>query len=368
MEKNAKIIGLPKARAIAFYLPQFHPIPENDVWWEPGFTEWTNVSRAKPLYAGHAQPKHPADLGYYDLRVPEVRQAQAALAKEAGIEGFCYWHYWFGNNRKVLERPLKEVLESGDPNFPFCICWANESWTGVWHGASDRILIEQTYPGEEDYKSYFQDLLTYFRDKRYIRVDGKPLFVVYSPQNLPNANEFTKLFQQWAIEAGLPGLYLVSLAKNPAHLAWGFQAFGSKPPGAYIGQLVKGSWWRRRVLYRQRGLRQWKWKGLKVFNYQHFVDAELEKPLHSGELPVVVPNWDNTPRSGRNGLVLEHATPEAFGRYLRKMIELVQNRPEQERIVFIKAWNEWAEGNYLEPDKQYGRERLKVCRESILSE
>ena len=165
------------ARLIAFHLPQFHPIPENDEWWGKGFTEWTNTGKAKPLFPGHDQPKVPTDLGYYDLRLPEARKAQADLARKYGVEGFCYYHYWFGGKR-LLERPVNEIIASGEPDFPFCLCWANESWTGIWHGAPRRMLMEQTYPGEADHRAHFEYLLTAFRDKRYITVDGRPRFVI----------------------------------------------------------------------------------------------------------------------------------------------------------------------------------------------
>ena len=172
-----------KARVIAFYLPQFHPIPENDEWWGKGFTEWTNTAKAKPLFPGHYQPHVPADLGFYDLRVPETRIAQAEMAKEYGIEGFCYYHYWFAGKR-LLERPFDEVLNSGMPDFPFCLCWANQTWTGIWHGSPDRVLIEQTYPGPEDEEVILIICCKAFHDQRYIKVDGKPMFLVYCPKRV----------------------------------------------------------------------------------------------------------------------------------------------------------------------------------------
>src|ERR1017187_7945146 len=197
------------ARLIAFYLPQFHPILENDAWWGAGFTEWTNVAKAKPLFPGHYQPHVPADLGFYDLRVPETRTAQAALARNAGIEGFCYYHYWFAEKR-LLERPFNEVLKSGEPDFPFCLCWANETWSGVWHGAPNRILIEQTYPGAEDHERHFYDLLPTFQDKRYMRVNNRPLFTLYAPQKLPAAAGFIAQWQNLSQKNGLPGIHFVA--------------------------------------------------------------------------------------------------------------------------------------------------------------
>src|SRR5205809_7458559 len=176
--------GAPDVRLIAFYLPQYHPIPENDQWWGPGFTEWTNTAKARPLFRGHYQPHVPADLGFYDLRQPETREAQAEMARAYGIEAFCYYHYWFGNGRRLLQRPFEEVVQLGQPDFPFCLCWANETWTGVWHGLSSHVLIEQTYPGKEDAARHFHTLLPAFLDRRYVTVDGKPLFLVHSPTEL----------------------------------------------------------------------------------------------------------------------------------------------------------------------------------------
>ena len=204
-----------KARVIALYLPQFHPIPENNRWWGPGFTEWTNVAKAKPLFKGHVQPKIPADLGFYDLRLPEVRQQQADLAHEAGIEGFCYYHYWFGG-KQLLERPFNEVLASGKPDFPFCLCWANHSWSNkTWNRKSNMqsnsMLIEQTYPGYDDDYNHFMNVLPAFRDKRYITIDGKPVFFLYNPWEHTRVKEWIVTWRKLAQENGLPGLHFVSM-------------------------------------------------------------------------------------------------------------------------------------------------------------
>ncbi len=196
---------------VAFYLPQFHPIPENDAWWGKGFTEWTSTAKARPLFNGHYQPHIPADLGFYDLRVPETQGCAGNLGTEMrNREGFCYYHYWFGNGRRLLERVFDDVLSSGEPDFPFCLCWANQSWTGLWYG-SDKVLIEQIYPGEEDYQAHFAWLLKAFRDPRYIRVNGCPLFLVFYPHELPNAREVCDLWRRLGRDAGLPGLHLLAV-------------------------------------------------------------------------------------------------------------------------------------------------------------
>ena len=224
-----------KARLLAFYLPQFHPIPENNSWWGPGFTEWTNVAKAKPLFKGHHQPNIPADLGFYDLRLSEVRAAQADMARKYGIEGFCYWHYWFGNGRRILERPFVEVLQSGEPDFPFCLAWANQSWSGVWHGNPKNILIQQIYPGPDDEIAHFKAVLPAFRDKRYVRVEGKPLFVVYDPANLPNPASFIGHWRALAAQAELPGLFFVAMTNDFNNLSYSqFDAITSHPPFDYL--------------------------------------------------------------------------------------------------------------------------------------
>ena len=197
-----------KARVIAFYLPQFHPIPENDKWWGNGFTEWTNVKSAKPMFKGHKQPVIPGELGYYDLRLPEVRYKQTELASEHGIEGFCYYHYWLGNGRRLLERPFSEVLESGEPDFPFCLCWANHDWTTRWCGGND-IIAKQLYPGKKDYINHFYSLLPAFKDKRWIKVDKRLLFFVFRPYELPNPREFTDTWRELAVQNGLSDFHFV---------------------------------------------------------------------------------------------------------------------------------------------------------------
>jgi lipopolysaccharide biosynthesis protein len=362
----------PTVRAIAFYLPQFHPVPENDTWWGKGFTEWTNVAKAKPLYRGHYQPHLPADLGFYDLRVPEVRELQAQMARECGIEAFCYWHYWFAG-RRILERPFAEVLASGKPDFPFCLAWANETWSGIWHGESKRILIEQTYPGQDDYRKHFEFLLTAFRDPRYVRVNGKPLLFIYKAELVPDCLNAMNLFRRFAAEAGLPGLHLVGFAPDPAWdgKAHGFDAITLQTMAGLPSAPVYG--WGpklRRAANGTIGLRRLSrmiYSGpMNVFRYQDVMDRLIVKPQTNTEYyPCVIPNWDNTPRSSNRGWVLHGSTPELFGRHLQQAIEQVEALPEQHRIVFIKAWNEWAEGNYLEPDQKFGHGYLQAAREAL---
>ena len=341
-------------RLIALYLPQFHPIPENDRFWGPGFTEWTNVAAARPLYRGHEQPKLPGELGFYDLRLAETRSAQAALARSAGIEGFCYWHYWFGGHR-VLERPFQEVLESGEPDFPFCLCWANSDWTGTWYGAPDRILVEQTYPGTADYRAHFEAILPALRDRRYLRVGDRPLFAVFQPTHLPDPKEFCALWRELAERAGLPGLHLVGLSRrrwDPTQ--WGFDASLQHSPR--IPRRFRSLWGLRARLLHLRGRPV-------AYPYRRYIEREMHSTGSPLDYPLVLSNWDNTPRAGKFGFVLEGSTPEHFRHHLRRELERVAQRRPEQRIVFLKSWNEWAEGNYLEPDRRFGRAYLEVVRE-----
>jgi hypothetical protein len=359
-----------KVRPIAFYLPQFHPIPENNEWWGNGFTEWTNVTKAKPLFSGHHQPNLPADLGFYDLRVPEVREQQAEMAKYAGIEGFCYWHYWFGNGKKILDRPIREMIESGKPDFPFCLCWCNETWSGIWHGAPDKVLIKQEYPGIDDYTAFFYDSLPAFKDKRYITVDGKPLFLIYSPLGLPNASAFINHFNKLAEKEGLKGLFVIGLNEHLDYQQFGFDGKAPNLPGGYLGKIPFKSGLvekiQRGLMYRKRRLLEFIRKGPKVYPYRDFVDNQPDSVLELNTYPTILTNWDNTPRSGKKGLVLSNSSPELLEKYIIKTINRIKHKPFEHRLLFVKAWNEWAEGNYLEPDQQFGKAYIDVCRQNFI--
>jgi hypothetical protein len=385
--------GAPAARLIAFYLPQFHPIPENDHWWGKGFTEWTNVARARPLFRGHYQPRVPADLGFYDLRLPETRAAQAALARSAGIEGFCYWHYWFAGKR-LLQRPFNEVLKSGEPDFPFCLGWANQTWSGTWHGAPNRILIEQTYPGREDCERHFYALVEAFRDPRYIRVRGKPVFVIFNPPELPRPSEFIEVWQALAEKNGWPGIHFV------AHVAFHDQPYDYRSIG-FAGALAANAY---AVCYTSAWQRSLAWYGLQ-HRHCSILKSSLLRPLalsraaglvaqkyfcrllskprvfeyaeamryflahvgpEPGSYPCILPNWDHSPRTGNRAIIMHNSTPELFRGHLREALRLVADRPFEDRLVFVKSWNEWAEGNYLEPDLRFGHQYLDVVRDEVL--
>ncbi|KXH83006.1 glycosyltransferase WbsX family protein [Chryseobacterium kwangjuense] len=354
-----------KSRTIAFYLPQFYPIPENDEWWEKGFTEWTNVTKAKPLFPGHHQPNLPSELGFYDLRVPEVREDQAKLAKDHGIEGFCYWHYWFGNGKRILEKVFKEVVESKKPDFPFCVAWANETWKGVWHGLDNQILAEQTYPGVEDYTAHFYELLPAFKDSRYIRVNNKPLFVIYKAFDIPDVKAFLDLWTQLAKENGLEGIYFVGhlfdFRRYQEMLDLGLDAVNVVRMNEVQRQLPKPSLTLKEKL-------EYKLKkyatDIPRYEYKDAIKVLLgEESRNKDVSPTLFPNWDHSPRSKGKTLVLHDSNPALFREHVKYALDLVKDKPEEERIIFIKSWNEWAEGNYMEPDRRYGRQYLEVFKD-----
>jgi hypothetical protein len=363
-----------KARLIPYYLPQFHPIQENDEWWGKGFTEWTNVAKAKPLFKGHYQPHLPADLGFYDLRLPETRQAQADLARDYGIEGFCYYHYWFGGGKMLLERPLNEIIASGEPDFPFCLCWANETWSGIWFGEHNRILVEQRYPGREDCEKHFDYLLPAFTDDRYIKVDGKPIFQILTPSHLPDTNQMTDTLREIAHRRGLKGLFLIAGYRCPEGwnpLEHGFDAVVSskftqclrasaRPARKMATRILDSRFFTNFGRLHDRLIFS------RIRRYSDLIECmKITRDYPFDYYPSVIPNWDNTPRSGGRGFVVTDSTPDLFEGHLRDSVEYVQKYASERRIVFIKSWNEWAEGNYLEPDQMFGLKYLEAVKKAI---
>jgi hypothetical protein len=348
-------------RALAFYLPQYFPIPENDEWWGPGFTEWTNTAKARRLFPGHQQPTLPSELGFYDLRVAETRQRQSDLAQEYGVEAFAYWHYWFGHGTRILERPFQEVLASGSPSISFCLAWANQSWTGIWHGAKDRMLREQVYPGAGDDTAHFNTILPALRDERYFRVYDRPLFYVFRPEELPNAADFVDRWQSLARQAGLPGLYLV--AEMSDLLGAGSRYTNAASDGFDAAVYMRLPAQRSRIsVLRMRAFRKL-FGGPEIYPYDGAAVASFSHD--DGVQPCVYPNWDNTPRSGRGGLVLTGANPNNFEQNTRDAVAVLRSRPAQERLLWVKSWNEWAEGNHLEPDLRDGRGWLEALRSGL---
>lgn len=343
-------------KAIAFYLPQFHPIPENDLWWGKGFTEWTNVSRGTPFFPGHYQPHLPADLGYYDLRLPEVRAQQAALARKYGIFGFCYYYYWF-NGRRLLERPLDEMLKSGEPDFPFCICWANENWTRRWDGAEQEVLMKQEHSQQSD-QAFIHDVIPLLKDRRYITVNGAPLLLVYRPAILPDSKATTEIWREACRKAGLPNVHLCAVQSfgldDPRPL--GFDSAVEFPPHGIVA----------REINREVPDLHPDFAG-SIYDYREVVQYAINRPKKDyRQFRGVMTSWDNTARRRLRGNIFQNATPREYEIWLRAMVAQTEaTHAPGERFVFINAWNEWAEGAHLEPDQRNGYAYLEATSRAL---
>jgi len=349
-------------KLIAFYLPQFHPIPENDTWWGAGFTEWRNVTTARPRFTGHRQPRLPGELGFYDLRLPETRAAQAELARAHGISAFCYYHYWF-KGRRLLERPFSEVLASGEPDFPFCLCWANEPWTRRWSDRDGEILMAQEY-SEADDLAHARYLAQVFTDPRYVRVNGRPLLLVYRASALPNAERTAEVFREAALRAGAGEPFLCRVESdswNERRLSLSELGFDGAvefaPDWLGLGTPLRhGSLLRRR---RAPGAD-------RIFDYREVARralAQAEPP--DGWFRCVTPGWDNSPRRESGAVILAGSTPEVYGAWLEELVRRAARSPVEEQLVFVNAWNEWAEGAFLEPDLELGRAYLEATRRAL---
>ncbi|HEX7705710.1 MAG TPA: glycoside hydrolase family 99-like domain-containing protein [Thermoanaerobaculia bacterium] len=351
---SARLGPRSRVSTIAFYLPQFHPIPENDECWGTGFTEWTNVVRARPQFDGHQQPVLPSDLGFYDLRVPAVWDEQAALARAYGVDGFCIYYYWFGGKR-VLEKPLDGMLETGQPDFPFCICWANENWTRRWDGQDDDIILAQDHTAESDDR-FIVDALPVLLDPRYIRVDGKPMLLVYRADLLVDPLRTTKAWREAAHRAGLPGLHLCAVWKVDDPRSIGFDALVEFPPHHFPHAELTEEYRRQAPSFEG-----------QVYDYAEGV--RLVRPLQDQGFTVhrgVMPSWDNTPRRGRQAHLFVRNTPELYGLWLENVIRESAARPGAgDQFVFINSWNEWAETAMLEPSQTHGRRYLEETRRAV---
>lgn len=352
-----------KTRVIAFYLPQYHPFKENDEWWGKGFTEWTNVGKARPLFKGHKQPNVPADLGYYDLRIPEVREEQAKLARKAGIEGFCYYHYWFEEDLQLMERPFNEVVSTGAPDFPFCLCWANESWgRKMWNKdgsvASQKILAEQKYLGKEDNEKHFFSLLNAFKDPRYMTVEGHPIFVIYRACKFENVETFLNQWNELAVKNGIKTFHFIGVTEKESEisdiLAKGFDAVN------YMKLFPEN--YKFPMYLRFLG---------RLFNFPRIIPYKKIYPFFNSErfceeriYPDIIPNWDHTPRSGNRGLVYYGSTPGLFKKHVSDILSKIINK--KNKIVFLKSWNEWGEGNYIEPDLRFGHGYIDALKDILV--
>ncbi|MGH9189511.1 MAG: glycoside hydrolase family 99-like domain-containing protein, partial [Acidimicrobiales bacterium] len=344
----------PEARLVAFYLPQFHPIADNDLWWGEGFTEWANVAAATPLFPGHVQPRLPADLGFCDLRSPETRSAQAELAMRFGIEAFCYYHYWF-EGRQLLERPFEEVLSSGEPPISFCLCWANEPWSRRWDGSQHSLLQAQTYSPSDDLE-HIRWLLPALGDHRALRIGGRPVFIVYRARDLPEPMRTTDLWRNETSRAGLGEVYLIAV-ESPVDRGWDATTAGFDSKLRF-----QPDWWQAGLLPRSpAGI-----ESLRVYDYASaWPVLATAEPVAYRRFETVFPRWDNTPRVGPAGVVFSGSTPEDYGRWLRHAVGSCRDQPGDQRLVFLNAWNEWAEGCHLEPDQHDGLAYLEATRDAV---
>lgn len=362
-----------KIKFLAYYLPQYHPIPENDNWWGKGFTEWTNVVKAKPLFRGHYQPILPADLGFYDLRLPEIQEEQAKLAKKYGIDGFVYYQYWFGNNKMLLEKPAEAMLRNKNINTPFCFCWANETWKGIWHGLDNPdILIKQTYEGEKGYEIYFDYLLPFFKDERYIKIDNKPMFHVYRFDDIPDVDKFINIFKDLAIANGFDGIYFVAtlgsdliLKNKHVYGKIGVDVFHKmRYKKGFLFENIRYIGWLERKIKVKLGFTNELGKRLKplIFDYKKAVSQLIVTFTHEKYIPCVFPNWDNSARSGKKSLIFVNSNPHSWKIHLEKTVNELRKNPRNPQMIIVKSWNEWAEGNHLEPDIKFGLQWLEAVK------
>jgi lipopolysaccharide biosynthesis protein len=358
-------------KIIAFHLPQFHSIPENDQWWGEGFTEWTNVKKARPLYRGHYQPRVPAQRNYYDLLDPDVQDWQANLAREHGIHGFCYYHYWF-NGKQLLERPVEQMVERGQPDFPFCLAWANETWTRAWDGGEKQILMPQTYGGPESWRHHIQYLIRIFKDPRYIKVDEDPMLLIYRSSSIREMQPMLELWNAEIRKAGFRKLHLVSMATAFAydprvHL---FSAYSEFEPNYTISRLSRG------ILKRERRLKRWTEAYRRIFRHAMLAKDSYdykciwqrigERSVPPHHYPGGFADWDNSPRRGfDHSMVIRNFDKQTFASGMAMQITKARNAGAE--FLFFNAWNEWGEGTYLEPDEKRGLFFLECIRDILSS-
>ena len=352
----------------AFYLPQFHEIQENNEWWGKGFTEWTNTKKSSPLFKGHNQPREPKNNYYYNLLDAEAREWQAKIARDHGIYGFCYYHYWF-NGQKLLEKPIEMVLEKQSPDFPFCFSWANESWSKAWDGQDKHILMKQDYGAEEDWITHFNYLLPFFKDKRYIRIDNKPVFIIYRSASIPECDKMLAMWNNLAKKNGIEGIYFITTLTSFEidTISKQFNAQIEFEPmytyshyfdiGKKITRIIK-------LLFRKY-LKLKSHIFINSISYDYLWKKIINRKKNTAKTILgAFVDWDNSPRKGKESFIVTGASPEKFEKYLKAQIKK-DYKTNQTGFIFINAWNEWAEGAYLEPDKKNGFKYLKAVKNAL---
>ncbi|WP_379968519.1 glycoside hydrolase family 99-like domain-containing protein [Epilithonimonas sp. UC225_85] len=366
-----------KIRPIAIHLPQFHPFPENDKWWGKGFTEWTNVTKTQPLFEGHYQPHLPADLGFYDLRLEEARLAQIALAKEFGIYGFCYYHYWF-NGKRLMNEPIDRMLKNPKEDFPFMLCWANENWSRAWDGNDKELLIDQKYSSDDD-RDHIKFLLPIFKDSRYIKIEGKPVFVIYKSDELPSAKETIKIWREEAAKEGLE-LYICRMDRwNTANgqevLDLGFDAaIDFQPLSPSLVKFKNANKKNKPTGFTSKVINKLKITFSKpkpessqhIIDYKNYTEFDI-KNFHQDYkiFPGFSPSWDNAARRKHNATIFKNASPELFYHWIVEKLKKYKTYSTEENFIFINAWNEWAEGNHLEPCQKWGLQYLEALKNAV---
>lgn len=364
-------------RVIPFYLPQFHSIPENDEWWGEGFTEWVNVKAAQKFYDWQRQPRIPLNKNYYNLLDEKTQEWQAQLAKEYGVYGFCYYHYWF-DGHMLLEKPMERMLENKNIDLPFCICWANENWTNAWVSPDPKVLISQTYGNEDEWESHYRYLSKFFKDSRYIKEDGMPLMIIYRPEIVPCMNEMIDYWQRLAKDDGFPGLKLAyqnagldfpirrdnsrfdyDIEMQPIYAKLSQNSENKRKIKSYILKLLE----KFKLEWVVRGANRV--KGPKIFDYDEIWHTILDTPAMSNKsVPCAFVDFDNTSRRKEQGWLFKGVTVEKFREYFKAYAEKAKKEYKTD-LMFIFAWNEWAEGGYLEPDEDHKYGYLEAIRDVI---
>lgn len=356
-------------RFFAYYLPQFHTVPENDAWWGHGFTEWTNVIKGSPLFRGHRQPLIPGSLGYYSLEDPIIMRRQANLAKSNHLDGFVFYHYWFGEGKYLLEKPLFHFLNDSTIDIQFCICWANESWKGTWHGASlNQMLQEQLYLGKEDYEKHFEFLLPFFKDSRCLKIKGMPVYQIYVPASIPDLEVYIDTFNKLSVEAGLKGIYWIGVKSSDSFSPskYGIQGLVNSnlsKINQYHRRSLQGTYFRY-FLSNPLIRKFMKWPKRIPYRIVRACLEDFKEKYLFDFFPLAIPNWDNTPRVNHEGTVYTSCSPKEFKKHLKSCIQQAKKNDSSEKeLVFIKSWNEWAEGNILEPEEKFGLGYIEVIKQ-----
>ena len=353
-----------KISIVAFYLPQFHPIAENDLLWGKGFTEWTNVAKAKPLFKGHYQPKIPSELGFYDLRLNEIMESQVELAKEANIAAFCFWHYWFGNGKQLLEKPVKMYVENKNIDFPFCLAWANHSWQKKsWNPEISRLskelLIEQLYPDKLDIDNHFYEMLPMFQHKSYYRIKDKLVFVIYRIEDIPDSKYFIERWNELATINNIPNFYFIGHTSEEENLNLDVY----KNLDAINLHILHKSFKNNKI----KSYFSWLFRmPLNIADYKKSIPYFESKYMKKDNIyPTLYPNWDASPRLGNIATILNNSTPKLFKVHIKRILNLIQHKKPDDKVIFLKSWNEWAEGNYMEPDLKFGKSYIQALSDCL---